>query len=1073
MKKLFSTFLMMFTIHCLSFAQNDAQLYRHPAISPDGLRIAFSYLGDIWTASVFGGDAIRLTVHEAYESYPVWSPDGNKIVFSSGRYGNGDLFVVNSKGGTPERLTYHSANDLATDWNGDGNILFYSVREFNQLEREPEILAISQNGGTEKRIMNALGFDAVKSPDGRFIAFTRSTNTLFREAYKGPANRNIWLYDIQNDTYKKISTSESNDYMPKWSGSNTLYFISAETNKYNLYKVNLSQDGSVTGSAEMLTSFDDYAVRHFDISEDGSKIVYERDNHLYILSTSDKKSQVININVAGDYRLEPFEYKTFSKDASEYEISPNGKLAAFVVRGEVFIKEVDKEKSRSVNLSEHAYRDMDICWLSDSTLLFVSDRDSNQYDIFIVRSADKNQSNLFKSLKHELIKVTNSPEDESNPVVSPDGKKIIYTKGNAKVIAADISAEGKLSNEKILNNNWAPFNNIVWSPDSKWIAYSQEDLYFNEEVFILAADSSAGPFNVSMHPRYDGDPFWSVDGSKLGFISSRNNRNNDVWFAWLKKEDWDKTQQDWEDKEAPVEEKSDKKDSKSDEKPKVKEIKIDTQNIHERLLQVTSFPGDEGNVVISKDGETFYYTGSTSNAKGRDLYSIKWDGKDLKEITKGGSNPSGVSIDKDGKYLYFFKQGGTLNRHDLKGDKGESLPYSAKMKVDYVTEREQIFEEAWRALRDNFYDPQFHGKNWESLKLKYKPLCLSASTENDFRDMFNYMAGELNASHMGLYGNDRAETLKDATAMIGAELLPVENGMKVIRIIPGSPSDRDNSKLKINEIIFSVDGIKTSEAENFYSLLTNRADEQVVLGVIDSTGNQKDIIIRPSSNIRQLLYEEWVDARKKLTEEYSNGRLGYIHIQGMSMPSFEVFERELTAAGNGKDGLVIDVRYNGGGSTTDYLMAILNYKQHAYTVPRGASDDLERDKLNFKSYYPTGERLVFAAWLKPSITLCNEDSYSNAEIFSHAFKTLGIGKVVGKPTNGSVISTGAKTLIDGSFVRLPFRGWFTKATNKNQELGPAVPDIILENAPDAKSKGVDEQLKAAVDQLLKDIDAAK
>jgi C-terminal processing protease CtpA/Prc len=191
------------------------------------------------------------------------------------------------------------------------------------------------------------------------------------------------------------------------------------------------------------------------------------------------------------------------------------------------------------------------------------------------------------------------------------------------------------------------------------------------------------------------------------------------------------------------------------------------------------------------------------------------------------------------------------------------------------------------------------------------------------------------------------------------------------------------------------------------------------------------------------------------------------------MPSFEVFERELTAAGNGKEGLVIDVRFNGGGSTTDYLMTVLNYKQHAYTVPRGSSDNLERDKLKFRDYYPTGERLVYAAWLKPSITLCNEDSYSNAEIFSHAFKTLGIGKLVGMPTNGSVISTGAKDLLDDSFVRLPSRGWFTKTTDMNQELGPAVPDVVIENLPDSKSKGVDEQLKAAVDSLLKEIDNKK
>ena len=232
-------------------------------------------------------------------------------------------------------------------------------------------------------------------------------------------------------------------------------------------------------------------------------------------------------------------------------------------------------------------------------------------------------------------------------------------------------------------------------------------------------------------------------------------------------------------------------------------------------------------------------------------------------------------------------------------------------------------------------------------------------------------------------------------------------------------------------------------------------------------------MIRPVSNVRQLLYEEWVSERRKLVDRFSNGKLGYIHIQAMNQPSFEVFERELQAAGYGKEGLVIDVRYNGGGSTTDYLMAVLNYKQHAYTIPRGASENPEKDKAKFREYYPIGERLVFSAWMKPSIAICNEGSYSNAEIFSHAYKTLGIGKLVGVPTNGSVISTGGRGLMDGSFVRLPFRGWYTKATDKNQELGAAVPDIIVQNSPDWIAKGTDDQLKAAVDELMKQLAAKK
>ncbi|MFY8035780.1 MAG: PDZ domain-containing protein, partial [Cyclobacteriaceae bacterium] len=341
-----------------------------------------------------------------------------------------------------------------------------------------------------------------------------------------------------------------------------------------------------------------------------------------------------------------------------------------------------------------------------------------------------------------------------------------------------------------------------------------EDLYFNEEVFIHAADNSSKPVNVSMHPRFDGEPVWSADGSKLGFISARNNQSNDVWFVWLKKEDFEKSQKDWE--ETTSEEKSEKKDEKDKEKKeeKNKPVKIDFDRIHERVVQVTSFPGDEANPIISKDGETFFYTGTTSTAKGRDLYSIKWNGKELKELTKGAANPSRVAMDREGKYLYFLKSGGAVNRIDIKGEKTEALPYSAKQRIDFTAERTQVFEEAWRTIRDGFYDPQFHGKNWNALHDKYKELCVIASTNEDFRDMFNYLLGELNSSHMALTTPAQAETQRDATGMLGVELVPQNDGMKVIRVIPNSPADKATSKLAVNDVITSVNNLPYNEKEN-------------------------------------------------------------------------------------------------------------------------------------------------------------------------------------------------------------------------------------------------------------------
>jgi len=1061
--------LLLAGITTAAISQSDA-LLRYPTISSNGATISFSFQGDIWTVPASGGKAMRLTVHEAYEYLPVFSPDDKSIAFSGSRYGNNDIFVVAAEGGVPKRLTFHSNADIISSWSNSGNILFSTSREFQQIERPLEIYSISSSGGTESRVMDAVGFDPVQSPDGRFIAFTRGDiNPIFREDYRGPSNRDIWLFDSKNKTYSKITSFDTNDIIPRWGDNRTLYFLSANPGRNNLFRIKLDNNGKPLGSPEQLTDFKDYSIRYFSISADGKTIVFEWEKNIYTMSTGTKSVQKVDVHIGADVRFDPVVNKTVYSDANEYEIAPGGKLIALAIRGEIYVKEANKDKSNAVNLSDHAYRDMDIAWLSDSVVLFTSDRNDNNFDIYMVRSADKQQSNIFKSLKHEVTRLTKTSGDESALVVSGDGKNIAYVRGRGTLVVSDITPDGKLSNEKILLDGWATPGGIRWSPDNKWLAYSLEDLYFNEEVFIHSADNTGKPVNVSMHPRNDGQPFWSADGSKLGFISARHNRSEDVWFVWLKKEDFEKSKQDWDDLSADEKPDKDKDKKESKNKP----IKIDFEKIHERVVQVTNFPGNESNLVISKDGETFFYTAESSTAKGRDLYSIKWNGKDLKELTRSAFNPGGVLIDREGKYLYFLKSGGSMNRIDIKGDKIEGLPYAAKQHIDYIAERTQIYEEAWRTIRDGFYDPKFHGKNWNALHDQYKTLCVNASTNEDFRDMFNYLLGELNSSHMAMSTPTQAETQRDATGMLGVELTPVKEGMRVSRVIPNSPADKESSKLLTGDIITVVNGVRFNETENFYASLNTSVDERTLLSVRGSDGKEREVVIRPVNSIRQLLYEEWVDNRKALVDKFSAGRLGYIHIQAMNMASFEVFERELQAAGYGKEGLVVDVRYNGGGSTTDYLMAVLNYKQHAYTIPRGASDNLERDKAKFREYYPVGERLIFSAWMKPSIALCNEGSYSNAEIFSHAYKTLGIGKLVGVATNGSVISTGGRPLLDGSFVRLPFRGWFTKATDKNQELGPAIPDITVYNSPDWIAKGTDNQLKTAVEELLKQLDAKK
>jgi tricorn protease len=1047
-------------------AQNSSgtTLLRYPALNADGSQIAFSYQGDIWVSAAEGGAARRLTIHESYESHPQWSLDDEQLLFQSNRYGNDDIFVVSASGGRPERLTYHSTGDRSARWGEDGNIFFTTRRVYAQVEREQEIWQINQSGGTPQRAMDALGLMPAPSPDGRYIAFIQGNCRPEREAYQGPANRQVWVYDTQEDEYRQITQFEGQDIYPDWGPDNTLYFLSARKHKrYNLYRVDVDTPNA---KPEALTNFKDEGIRYFDVSADGKQAILEYGTQLWLMETKpNAKPKAVNVSVTGDYRFDPVERKSYSDNLSNYALSPDNKHIALNIRGELFVMPADKDQKRSARQTKRPANDQEPSWLNDSTLLFLSDRAGN-YDLYLLRSADEDEPSLYRTFKRQTTALTKTPEDEMGFALSPDRKRIAIQRGRGQLIVADIDENGSLSNEKVLHDGWATPSGMSWSPDGQWLAYSMPDLNFNREIYIHAADGSKDPVNVSLHPRSDGSPVWSADGSKLGFLSDRNNGDRDVWFVWLKRADWEKTNRDWEELETLEEDKKDKKDTTE------LVVQIDFDDIHERLEQVTRMPGNEGDLAISEDGETFYFStnngGRASGSATTNFHSIKWDGSDLKTLLEDKSIGNLQWGDK-GKQLYFQSRG-RLSRLDVGKGKTESLAFQAEMEINHEAERKQVFHETWRALDQGFYDPQFHGRDWAALRDKYEPRALAASTTQDFRDMVNEMLGQLDASHMGLYGSDPEETQRDRTGLLGVEVKPADEGFEITYVLPESPADRTDSKLELGERITAINGQALNAGDNIYELLQGTADERTLLNVIGKDGSEREVVIRPESSLSRERYEAWVDMRKDLTERYSNGRLGYIHIQGMNWPSFERFERELMASGLGKDGIVIDVRFNGGGWTTDMLMTVLNVRQHAYTIPRGAAESLDKQHTQFRENYPYGERLPLSALTKPSIALCNENSYSNAEIFSHAYKTLDLGTLVGQPTFGAVISTGGQRLMDGSFVRMPFRAWYVKATGENMEHGPAVPDILVKQPPASKAQGEDPQLKAAVEQLLKEME---
>src|SRR6188474_3353103 len=299
-----------------AFSQNNDVLIRYPSINTNGSLISFSFQGDIWTVPSAGGKATRLTVHEAYESNPVFSPDGASIAFSGARYGNNDIFVMPAEGGAPKRLTFHSNADNISSWTAAGTILFSTTREFNQIERPFEVYSISPSGGTEVRVLDAVGFDPIQSPDGRFMAFTRGDiNPIFREDYRGPSNRDIWLYDSKTKTYSKLTSFEANDILPRWGDNRTLYFLSTNGGRNNLYRLKLDENGKTLGTPEQLTDYKDHSIRYHSISTDGKSIVFERDKSVYILKTDTKAVQKINIQIGADVRFDPLLNKTVTNGA--------------------------------------------------------------------------------------------------------------------------------------------------------------------------------------------------------------------------------------------------------------------------------------------------------------------------------------------------------------------------------------------------------------------------------------------------------------------------------------------------------------------------------------------------------------------------------------------------------------------------------------------------------------------------------------------------------------------------------------------------------------------------------------
>jgi tricorn protease len=1040
----------------------EAELPRHPAPSPDGTVIAFSWQGDLWVVPATGGDARRLTAHPAVERSPVWSRDGAWIAFASDRYGNDDVFVMPVDGSAgPRRLTFASVDDTPVDFALDGTRVLFVSNRYRGIRWMPQLWWAPVAGGTPILAQDAFGQSAAVSPDGAATVFVRGATRWTRRGYRGAANRDLWLRTADG-AHVQLTTFDGDDDDPSFLDERRVAFRSARSGRKNVYVHDL-----VGGDATQLTFHDGTDVRFPRAAADGSVIAYEYEDAIWTVVPGGDGPSRLAIDVPADDLRNPVERRSDRDGASDLAVSPDGELVAFIVHGDVFVTGVrskdDQEiaKPPTVRVTSTPERERDVVWTPDgSRLAFASERDGAA-DLLTVRPEDPDVSWL-ESFEFTVEPLVVGPEEDRLPRFSPDRSKVAFLRGNGDLMVASADGSGTRT---LVEHFYAP--DFRWSPDGAWIAYSLEDMDANSDIWIISADGGE-PYNVSRHPDYDVQPTWSPDGRRLVWTSRRHGTDLDLWSVWLSRADAERSPEQWLQvfnggDEPESDDDDDSGDEDASDAPELPEVVIDFDRLWERAEMLVSLQGDEGRPLVTPDGKRVLFT--ATDEEDVDLWSVRFDGEDVTRLTTGGRQPTDLQFGPDGKDLFYLDGDGTVRRTAVDGTDGDPVPFTARYDVDLRAERAAVFDEVWRALDANFYDPDFHGVDWPAQREIYRPWALAASHDADFSDVVNLMLGELNASHMGYYPRGRGEQpVGEQTGWIGV-VFDAEDpgpGVLIAEVLPDSPAARIDVGLEAGDRLLAVGGREIATDTNVFELFADTIGERVPIAFRTADGSQRRAVVVPESGTaqRRLRYEQWVRERRALVDEWSGGRLGYIHVQGMNIPSFEEFERGLYAAAHDREGLVIDVRSNGGGWTTDYLMTVLSVRRHAYTVPRGANPDARA--------YPTAERLPLGtAWTRPAAALCNEDSYSNAEIFSHAFRTLGRGPLVGSPTFGAVISTGGTRLLNGGWVRLPFRGWYVAGSDVNMEKQGAQPDVVVWQPPSEDgAHAEDTQLARTVEVLL-------
>lgn len=1082
MKKLLICLALSF-VAASSYAATPLWL-RDVQISPDGTEIAFCYKGDIYKVPANGGTATQLTTQASYECSPIWSPDSKQIAFASDRNGNFDLFVMSADGGAARRLTTHSASEIPSTFTTDGNYILFSASIQDPANSAlfptsamTELYKVPVTGGRTEQVLGTPAEMVCFDKSGKTFLYQdrKGFEDEWRKHHTSSITRDVWLYDSENGKHTNLTAHAGEDRNPVFApDGQTVYFLSErDGSTFNVYSFPISSPQSL----KTVTHFKTHPVRFLSMGSNGT-LCYTYDGEIYTQKQGDKP-QKVKIDIIRDDQNTIADLN-FSNGATSATVSPDGKQVAFIVRGEVFVTSADYNTTKQI--THTPAREAGLTFSPDNrTLAYASERNGN-WELYMAKIARKEEANFPNATAiEEEVLLPSDKTERTYPQFSPDGKELAFIEDRNRLMVLNL--ETKKVRQVTDGSTWFSTGggfDYSWSPDGKWFTLefigNRHDPY--SDIGMVSAQGGK-IINLTNSGYTSGSPRWVLDGNAILFITERYGMRahaswgslNDVMLVFMNQDAYDKFRLSKEDYELQKELEKEQKDTtetkkndkkkgdnkeKSEEKKeeKVKDIVVELNNIEDRIVRLTPNSSDLGSAIITKDGETLYYLSAFEG--GYDLWKMNLRKKDTKLLHKMDAGWANMEMDKDGKNLFLLGSN-TMQKMGTDSESLKPISYQAHVKMDLAAERDYMFNHVYKQEQKRFYNLNMHGIDWDAMTKAYRKFLPHIDNNYDFAELLSEYLGELNVSHTG--GRFRPQLKGDATATLGLLYDWNHNGkgLLISEVVEKGPFDHARSKVKAGNIIEKIDGQEITPESDYSVLLNGKARKKTLVTLYNpQTKERWEEVVVPVSNgvMSDLLYARWVKQRAADVDKWSNGRLGYVHIESMGDDSFRSVYSDILGKYNNREGIVIDTRFNGGGRLHEDIEILFSGKKYFTQVVRG------REACDMPS----------RRWNKPSIMVQCEANYSNAHGTPWVYSHQKIGKLVGMPVPGTMTSVSWETLQDPTLVfGIPVIG-YRLPDGSYLENSQLEPDIKVANSPETVVKGEDTQLKAAVDELLKEID---